>query len=177
MAEMNLLNGAEALESSLDQPQAQPAQADVPVVAADSPQASPQQSQTPQQSLEDWQSKYNALAQERDSWQKQTAPVDPFASDLVKKVNGLVSSGASVQDVSRFIEMQSIDTKSLSDIEAVRLHTSMKHPNLNPEEVDAIIGIDPDDKSAGASAKLKVAAVAARQEIEKEKVSLSLIHI
>lgn len=173
MAEMNVLNGADALELSLDQPQAQPAQADVPVGVADAPPAAPQQPQAPQQSpQEDWQSKYNAIAQERDSWQKQTAPADPFANDLVKKVNDLVSGGASVQEVSRFIEMQSIDTKSLSDIEAVRLHTSMKHPNLNPEEVDAIIGIDPDDKSAGSSAKLKVAAVAARQEIEREKVNL-----
>lgn len=107
-------------------------------------------------------------------------PTVPALHPMAQRISEMLASGESPEAVRRFVEVQTIDTTRLSDMDAVRFNFQNKYPFLAPAEVDAKIiqeiGIDPtgvDAPDAGQSAALKIAANQARTEINSQKVNAS----
>lgn len=107
-------------------------------------------------------------------------PAAPALHPMAQRISEMLASGESHEAVRRFVEVQTVDTTRLSDMDAVRFNFQNKYPFLAPAEVDAKIiqeiGIDPtgvDAPDARQSAALKIAANQARAEINSQKVNVS----
>ncbi len=105
------------------------------------------------------------------------ANLSPFASDLVKRVNDIAASGASLNEIQRFIEIQSIDVTGLDDETAIKAAWKLENPAFNDQEIDALyqdrFGADEDDSNAVllASARRKGEALGARTKLAEAKVN------
>lgn len=103
--------------------------------------------------------------------------LSPFASDLVKEINRLASTGASPTEISRFIEIQSLEVSSMDDDTAIKTAWKLENPALNDKEIDAMFrkkfSADEDDEDAMmlASAERKTAALGAKAKLTEKKVS------
>lgn len=154
------------------EPVAQPAAQPAPEPPAqEPPAAAPVQQQTSVAELELAQLKTKLAEYEAKS------NLSPFASDLVKEINKLASTGASTAEISRFIELQSMDVSSMDDDTAIKTAWKLENPALNDKEIDAMFrkkfAADEDDEDATvlASAERKTAALGARAKLTEKKVS------
>lgn len=101
--------------------------------------------------------------------------VSPYASPLVQKINELAASGASVAEMQKYLQYQSIDPQALSDADAYRKQMEFKYPMLTNEQITAMIDeqFNPDQVAEGnplVTAKFKVAATEARNYLQTLKV-------
>lgn len=78
---------------------------------------------------------------------KTSQEVDPFANDYIKKLNELIKGGAEPEQVKLYTEINSLDVKALSPIEAKELSLRYEH-GLSAEEAKNMINstykLDPD---------------------------------
>lgn len=101
--------------------------------------------------------------------------VSPYASPLVQKINELAASGASVTEMQKYLQYQSIDPQALSDADAYRKQMEFKYPMLTGEQITAMIDeqFNPDQVAENnplVTAKFKVAATEARNYLQTLKV-------
>ncbi len=129
-------------------------------------------------------SKYLQAAQERDTYAAKIrdfeakASVSPYASDLVKKVDEMVRSGAKTQEVQRFIEMQSWDVDQMSPADAYKRQLSLKYPGLAPDKIELLVqdefglNVGEDEQpNPVALAKLERAGMDAKAFLQQQKVA------
>lgn len=109
--------------------------------------------------------------------------LSPFANDLVKKVNQIIASGGSLNEVQRFIDIQSIDLSSLDDEKSIKTAWRLENPAFSNEEIDALyqdkFGADEDDSNAVllASARRKSEALVAKAKLAEQKVNSVPEHV
>ena len=104
------------------------------------------------------------------------APPKPleYANDEVAHLDTLYRSGASDEEISRFLHLQRIQPDKLSALEAVKLHIQMEYPEMDNDMVQAQI-IDTygtmveADMTHLAKSKLVMAAKAAKEFLAKSK--------
>lgn len=94
----------------------------------------------------DLESRSTTLTQELESL-KTAQPVDPFANDYIKKLNELTKAGAPPEQVKLFTEINSLDVKALSPVEAKELALRYEH-GLTAEEaknmINSMYKLDPE---------------------------------
>lgn len=110
---------------------------------------------------------------------RQKSEQSQFANPLAQRFNDLAKNGATLLELSRFVQMQEMNIAAISDEEVVRIGISRQFPNFTAEEVQAYVehslgisGYGSGDQLAPlASANLKVKAVEYRQQLEAQKVA------
>lgn len=124
---------------------------------------------------------FDQVRQERDHL-SQLSELSPFENDLVKQVNTLFKSNASMEEVQQFISIQSLDVDNMDNLEALKLHLKKElGPQYTQSEINALIeekiedfgDLEDEDNYIG-RAKLKQAASLAKQELAKMKVDIGL---
>ena len=94
----------------------------------------------------DLESRSTTLTQELERL-KTSQEVDPFANDYIKKLNELIKGGAAPEQVKLYSEINSLDVKALSPIEAKELALRYEH-GLSAEEaknmVNSTYKLDPE---------------------------------
>jgi len=85
----------------------------------------------------DLESRFATQAQELEKF-KTSSEVDPFANDTIKKLNELYKGGASSDQIKLFTEINSLDVKTLSPIEAKTLALQYEH-GLSAEDAKTMI--------------------------------------
>jgi len=128
--------------------------------------------------------KYLQAAQERDAYAAKIRDfeakqaISPYASDLVKKVDEMVRSGAKTTEVQRFIEMQSWDVEQMSPADAYKRQLSLKYPGLAPDKIELLVqdefglNVGEDEQpSPVALAKLERAGLDAKAFLQQQKVA------
>lgn len=109
---------------------------------------------------------------------------NPFANEIAKRVNDLVGKGASLAEVSNFLQMQQVDPNSMAPLDAIRMAAKAEYPDFTDGEIDAflatrkglqsIIEADEDNPPTNADqVALKLAHKEAIKKIEELKVSAS----
>lgn len=127
---------------------------------------------------------YLKAAQERDAYAAKVREfeakqnVSPYASDLSKKVDEMLRSGAKVQEVQKFIEMQTWDVDNMSAADAYKRQLSLKYPGLAPDKIDLLVqdefglNVGEDEQpNPVALAKLERAGLDAKAFLQQQKVA------
>ncbi len=65
-----------------------------------------------------------------------------FASPLVKRIDEMVRNEAPLNQISKFISLQSLDLEKMSSEEKIKQRLSMEKPSFSPKEIDALFRRD-----------------------------------
>lgn len=127
---------------------------------------------------------YITAAAERDQFASKLrefeakSQVSPFASPLAEKVNQMLSSGAQLPEIRRFIEMQSLDVETMSGTDAYKCQLSIKYPTLNAQQIDLLVqdefGLNVEEGETPnpvALLKLERAGLDAKEFLRQQKVA------
>lgn len=94
---------------------------------------------------------------------------------LADKINEILSSGGKMEDVKRFVEVQSINLDALDEKGAYKLKMSLDHPHLTQSEIDALVddefGLGGDEQNMLGLTKLKLRGADAKKAIAEMKVA------
>lgn len=72
----------------------------------------------------------------------QKAERDPFASPVARKINEMLSVGATTNEIENFVRLQNVDVAKLEPLEAIRMAVKAENPEFDSALVDAVIAED-----------------------------------
>lgn len=67
---------------------------------------------------------------------------DPFASPVSRKINEMLASGATTNEIESFVRLQNVDPTKLDPLEAIRMAVKAENPEFDSALVDAVIAED-----------------------------------
>lgn len=67
---------------------------------------------------------------------------DPFASPVSRKINEMLSTGATTNEIENFVRLQNVDVTKLEPLEAIRMAVKAENPEFDSALVDAVIAED-----------------------------------
>lgn len=75
------------------------------------------------------------------------AALSPYHSPFTEKIDAMVREGRAIADVQKFVELNALDLKTLSPVDALRRQYALDRPGYTPEQLDGLIerdlGFDP----------------------------------
>lgn len=123
------------------------------------------------------QEKYSSLENENKSLHERMKVFEggpKFENELVDKLNSMYKSGATDEQIYRFLEMQKIDIDAMSDMDVVTRMYKEEYPEFTPEEIQELIKDEFGDlEEVRGKAKLRKAAADGRSKLAEMKVNVS----